>query len=137
MKLRRSQEFHVEELNLGGSEGSIKDAHETCTRGTGIPSKNDTRRIVHLDVNFLDEFIVDIPDIFKRGVCEFGGVCFPFGLTEVSNQMKVGDITSKLTSSISPCKSHASASNVFSAAGKPTSPTIGSTNFTPLSSAGL
>lgn len=75
--------LEVDELDLGGSQGGVQDAHEAGTGGTSVAGEDHTGGVGHLDIDLLHEFVVDISDGLQRGVGQLCRVSLPFGLDRV------------------------------------------------------
>lgn len=60
VELRSGHVLEIDEFDLGCSERSIKDAHQTRSRSTSVASEYYPSRVGHLDINLLHELVVDI-----------------------------------------------------------------------------
>jgi hypothetical protein len=82
MQLGSGHILHIDELGLRGSECSTEDADESRTGCTSIPGENNTSRVLHADIDLLNQFVVNVTNVFQRSIREFCSVCFPFSLVK-------------------------------------------------------
>ena len=135
MKLWCGKQFVVGILCAGRIKSCNKGGNEARSRSSSISCKHHSRFDVCFDVQIARELVVDFQEsLIGRRICKSCGICFPRTLRPLLERLNTFEMmyvvaiprTSHPVSQISQCTRLPF-----------TTPTIGSTSLTPLSSGGL
>lgn len=80
VQLRGGHIFHVGKLDLCSGKCSIKHTDQTRARCTSVPGEDHTSRVLHVDVDLLNQFFVHISNFIQWSVGELCRVFLPFSL---------------------------------------------------------
>lgn len=81
VQLRGGHIFHVGKLDLCSGKCSIEHTDQTRARCTSVPSEDHTSRVLHVNIDLLDQFLVHIGNLIQRSVGELRRMFLPFSLS--------------------------------------------------------
>lgn len=83
VQLRRGHIFHVGKLDLCSGKCSIEHANQTGARCTSVPGEDHTSRVLHVNINLLDQFLVHIANLIQWSIGKLCRIFLPFSLSRV------------------------------------------------------
>lgn len=81
VQLRGCHIFHVGKLDLCSGKCGIEHTDQTRARCTSVPSENHTSRVLHVNIDLLDQFLVHFGNLIQRSIGELRRMLLPFSLS--------------------------------------------------------